>query len=74
MSQNLSELRVGETACITALRVTGEMRRRLQDLGLVEGTQIQCALKSPSGDPAAYQVRGATIALRREDARNILVQ
>lgn len=73
MAGNLAEMKVGESACITALRTTGEMRRRLQDLGLVEGTWVQCALKSPSGDPAAYQVRGATIALRREDARNILV-
>ena len=49
------------------------MRRRLQDMGLVEGTEVECVLKSPSGDPTAYGVRGALIALRAEDARQVLV-
>jgi len=66
-------LRPGETGRVTALRLQGAMRRRLQDMGLVEGTEVACVLKSPAGDPTAYRIRGALIALRSEDARQVLV-
>ena len=49
------------------------MRRRLQDIGLIEGTRVECLQKSPSGDPVAYLIRGAVIALRTEDSEKILV-
>lgn len=48
--------------------------RRLKDLGMVKGTRIKCVLKSPLGDPAAYKVRGAVVAIRDEDASGILVE
>ena len=53
---------------------TGAMRRRLQDIGLIEGTDIECLQKSPAGDPIAYYIRGAVIALRSVDSGNILVR
>lgn len=71
--KNLTGLKEGESAKVCGLLSTGSMRRRLQDLGIVEGTQVQCAQISPYGDPVAYSIRGALIALRCEDARNILV-
>lgn len=49
------------------------MRRRLQDIGLIEGTKVKCLQKSPAGDPVAYLIRGAVIALRSEDSSNILI-
>ena len=49
----------------------GLERRRLMDLGIVPGTEIEVELKSPSGDPTAYRIRGATIALRKEQASQI---
>lgn len=71
---NLSCLAAGESARISRVLSEGDMRRRLMDLGFVEGTQVQCALFSPSGDPAAYWLRGAMIALRKADARSILIE
>lgn len=71
--QTLAELEVGQLARVLNLSTTGSMRRRLQDLGVVEGTAITCLQKSPSGDPVAYLIRGAAIALRREDSGGILV-
>ncbi len=44
------------------------------DLGLVNGTPVEALQKSPSGDPTAYFIRGAVIALRSEDAGKILVE
>jgi len=52
----------------------GAQRRRLLDLGVVKGTEITPELVSASGDPVAYRIRGALIALRREQARWILVE
>ena len=49
------------------------MRRRLQDIGLIEGTKVECIQKSPSGDPIAFLIRGAVIALRTEDSSSVLM-
>lgn len=69
----LTHLKEGEKAHVTSLLSSGSMRRRLQDLGIVNGTLIQCVQKSPNGDPTAYKIRGSIIALRSEDANNIIV-
>ena len=53
---------------VLSLRDRGDIRRRLQDLGLIPGTPVSCLARSPLGDPCAYQIRGAVVALRREDA------
>ena len=63
----------GQTAVISALNTTGSMRRRLLDIGLIEGTRVECLGKSPLGDPSAYLIRGAVIALRKDDCKNILI-
>jgi len=69
----LTYLKIGETAKVNKLSLTGSMRRRVQDIGLIEGTEIECVLKSPGGNPVAYQIRGAIVALRNEDSLNIMV-
>ncbi len=52
----------------------GRQRRRLLDLGVVVGTTIQAEFRSATGDPVAYRIRGALIALRRQQAEWILVE
>ncbi len=69
----LAQLYPGDGAKITHLTVEGNLRRRLQDIGLIVGTTVRCVGKSPGGDPMAYSIRGAVIALRREDAARIFV-
>jgi DtxR family Mn-dependent transcriptional regulator len=51
----------------------GAERRRLLDLGFVSGSEVAHQLASPAGDPVAYLVRGALVALRREQARFVRV-
>lgn len=70
----LAQLAPEEAAVVSSLSHTGALRRRLIELGLIEGTHVRCVLRAPSGSPIAYQVRGATIALRRCDAETILVR
>ena len=52
----------------------GSQRRRLLDLGVVPGTEIVPELVSAGGDPVAYRIRGALVALRREQAEWIRIQ
>ena len=69
----LHSMREGASATVTKLLNDGSMRRRLQDMGLIEGTSVLCLQRSPSGDPIAYLIRGAVIALREEDSSKVLV-
>lgn len=72
----LTAIRAGESAKVVALAATcrGAQRRRLLDLGVVPGTRVTHELSGPSGDPTAYRIRGALIALRRDQAAQIFVQ
>ena len=71
--KTLDQLQPGKSAVVTQLASTGLNRRRMMDLGILPGTQIKIEMKSPLGDPVAYRVRGAVIALRREQAREIFI-
>lgn len=73
MELPLSALARGEHAYISRVGGQPDMARRLTELGLLPGTQVTCELVSPAGDPAAYRVRGALIALRRRDAQTVSV-
>ena len=44
------------------------------DLGLVNGTEVEVIMKSFSGDPVAYRVKGTQLAIRNEDAHNIIIE
>lgn len=69
----LDKLPLYSSGKILSLNCSGILQRRLLDLGLTPNTYIKSILKSPFGDPTAYEVRGFTIALREEDAKLILV-
>mgnify|MGYP000857493559 CR=1 FL=1 len=70
----LSFLPTGKKARVRALMSKGISRRRMLDLGLILDTEVEALQKSPFGDPVAYLVRGAVIALRSEEASDILVE
>ena len=74
MNLSNNELKIEEIGVV--YRIMGEetIKRRLLDLGLIEGTNIKPVLISPSGDPRAFEFRGSLIAIRKEDAENIKVK
>lgn len=73
MLPTLSSLSPGQSARVLGLSPECPMLRRFQDLGLIEGTLVRCLYKSPLGDPKAYLIRGAVIALRKSDADTVAV-
>jgi DtxR family Mn-dependent transcriptional regulator len=68
--ESLASLEPGEAGRVMRIAAScrGLQRRRLMDLGLVPGTDVRAEMKSHGGDPTAYRIRGALIALRREQA------
>ena len=74
--KNLSSLAVGEKGRVLEIssRCRGQQRRRLMDLGVVPGTEIEVEMKSVGGDPIAYRIRGATVALRKKQAERIFLE
>jgi ferrous iron transport protein A len=70
----LTYLPVGRTAEIVNIGALGLTRNRLLDLGLVPSTIVEAVRKSPAGDPVAYKIKGAVIALRSEESRQITVR
>lgn len=70
----MNKINPGDKAVVRELRNEGSMRRRLQDIGLIEDTEVECVGRSPWGDPSAYLIRGAVIALRSEDSERILIE
>lgn len=73
-SMRLSSLELGQTGRVLSLACEGLSRRRLLDLGLVPGTVVECAMRAPLGEPMAYRIRGATVALRREEADRVDIE
>lgn len=71
---NLNDIKPGEHAIVSTLKSSGSMRRRLLDIGLIENTAVECVGRSPSGDPSAFLIRGAVIAIRSEDCKNIFIK
>jgi DtxR family Mn-dependent transcriptional regulator len=71
----LADVAVGEQAVVAGLASAcrGAQRRRLLDLGFVPGTVVTAERRAALGDPVAYRVRGALVALRRAHAAWVLV-
>ena len=74
--ERLSSLRIGEKAEIIGMSslCRGLERNRLLDLGVVPGTVTTAELMNPSGSPVGYRIRGACIALRKEQADHIRIR
>ncbi len=71
---SLADLPIGARGIVVEIKADGNTRRRLLDLGFVLDTAVEAVRHSPLGDPTAYQVRGAVIALREEDGSAVLVR
>lgn len=69
----LNELNCGDEAKVSDILAKGALHRRFLDIGIIEGTNIKCVAVSPQGDPKAFLIRGAVIAIRNKDSSLITV-
>lgn len=70
--QTMAELPVGGAARVVSLCGAGPLQQRLADLGLIEGTRVECLLRRRG--IAAYLIRGAVIAVRAADCTGVLLE
>ena len=74
MRVNMRKMSDNQIGTIAAIKVAGDLGRRIRDMGLVTGTEIKIQGRAPLYDPVALRVRGATITLRNNEADAIEVE
>ncbi|OLN24467.1 putative ferrous iron transport protein A [Desulfovibrio sp. DV] len=74
MVVSLRKMAVNQKGCIRAVTASGEMGRRIRDMGLVPGTQLMVVGRAPLIDPVAVRMRGFTLSLRNSEADCITVE
>lgn len=72
--KKLSQLKENDSAVILRVDCGSTMRSRLTALGLFPGAAVKSLFRSISGDPTAYLVQNSLIALRKNDAENIIIE
>lgn len=70
----LDMMEIGDSAKVTYIDENSNLYQRFLDIGIINDTKIECVLEGPVGDPKAYLIRGAVIAIRSEDAKSIYVR
>lgn len=70
----MRELKVGEKAKVVAITAIGELGRRIRDMGLVPGAELEIVGRAPLQDPVALRLTGFTLSLRNNEADYIAVE
>ena len=71
---SLRSLQKGQHATIAAITADGEMGRRIRDMGLVPGVELQVIGRAPLEDPVALRLMGFTLTLRNNEADYVAVK
>ena len=72
--KTLKDARVGETVKVIKLTGEGAVKRRIMDMGITKGVEVQIRKVAPLGDPVEVTVRGYELSLRKADAEMIEVE
>ena len=72
--KTLREAKIGETVKVVKLHGEGAIKRRIMDMGITKGTEVDVRKVAPLGDPVEVTVRGYELSLRKADAEMIEVQ
>ena len=70
----IREMQKDQSGLVSAVRVGGELGRRIRDMGLVPGTTVKIQGRAPLYDPVALRVKGFTLTLRNNEADHIEVE
>ena len=70
----LRQLPVNARAVVRRVRASGDLGRRIREMGLVPGTEIHITGRAPLRDPVALRLPGYTLTLRNNEADHILVE
>lgn len=70
----LRKMKVGQHGSIVAVKAEGELGRRIRDMGLLPGADVEVVGRAPLRDPVALRLFGVTLALRNREADYIMVE
>ncbi len=71
---NLCDLKINDSAIIKNINLKGIKKRRLNDLGFINGEEVEKVFTSIFKNPCCYKIKNTFIALRNEDACSIEVE
>ena len=74
MEKHLDDIEKGKSARIISISGAGKLHRRLLDMGITGGAEVKVRNIAPLGDPIEITVRGYSLSLRKEEAKNIMVE
>lgn len=74
MNKKLSELKKGDTGIVKSISGIGEINRRILDMGLHRGVEIEVERVAPLGDPVEILVKGYHLSLRKSEAENVEIE
>ena len=72
--RTLRDAKIGESVKVKALKGEGPVKRRIMDMGITKGVEINLRKVAPLGDPIEVNVRGYELTLRKSEAENIEVE
>jgi len=73
-NKRLSDIKVGETGIIKKIEGDKKLRKRLMDMGMLPGIDVKIVKVAPLGDPIEMKIKGFHLTIRKEDAKNILIE
>lgn len=74
LMKTLAEMSIGESGVVDSIKITGILRKRLIDMGLTKGSTVTIEKVAPLGDPIDVKVKDFHIAIRKSDAKNIIIK
>ncbi len=74
MKKILSDMQPGEKGIILSVSGDNTVQRRIRDMGIVRGTEIEVVRRAPFGDPVEFRLKGYNLSLRREEAACVSVE
>ena len=69
--KTLRDVKVGDTVTVKKIHGEGAVKRRIMDMGLTKGVEVNVRKVAPLGDPVEINIRGYELSLRKDDAENI---
>ena len=71
---SLNELSPGSEGCIVQIRGKSPFKKRLLEMGLIRGESIRKVKLAPLADPSEYIVKNYHVSLRKEEARDVIIE
>ncbi len=70
----LRQMKVNQTGIVTSVKATGELGRRIRDMGLIPGKEVKVQGRAPLHDPVSLRIMGFTLTLRNNEADHVEVE